>query len=147
MVPGLFNDPTNRALKTALSGLQLRQQTIANNIANAETPNYKAQAVQFEDALAAEMAGPPPRQPELQRLGLVTTDVRHIPLAPRVAAFTARPAVVTSLNGTLRNDGNTVDVEREMTKLAETQLTYSALGQVTSSKMGVLRAAINEGRR
>ena len=40
-----------------------------------------------------------------------------------------------------------VDVEREMSKLAETQITYNALGQMTSAKLGILRSAINEGRR
>ncbi len=49
-------------------------------------------------------------------------------------------------DGTLRNDGNNVDVEREMTKLAETQLTYSALGQMTSARLGIMRSAIREGR-
>ena len=39
------------------------------------------------------------------------------------------------------------DVEREMSKLAETQIMYNAVGQLAASKFGVLRTAINEGRR
>jgi flagellar basal-body rod protein FlgB len=144
---GLFNDPTARALRTALTGLQMRQQAIANNISNVDTPEYKAQTVSFEDALHAELAGPLRRQPKLMMLGLETTDTRHIPLQPVVRAYDAKPVTLLSADGTTRNDGNNVDVEREMTKLAETQITYNALGQVTGSKLGLLRTAINEGRR
>jgi flagellar basal-body rod protein FlgB len=143
----IFNDPTVKALRTSLSGLQMRQQAIANNIANVDTPGYKAQAVSFEDALQAELAGPPKRQPQVLQLGLDTTDGRHIPLQPIVKTYEAKPVTQMSTDGTMRNDGNTVDVEREMAKLAETQLSYTALGQMTSAKLGVLRTAINEGRR
>jgi flagellar basal-body rod protein FlgB len=143
---GLFNDPTSQALRTALTGLQMRQQAIANNIANVDTPEYKAQTVTFEDALQRQLAGPPKSQPVVQSIGLDTTDPRHIPLAPRVQSYDAKPTTLPSTDGTLRNDGNDVDVEREMTKLAETQLTYSALGQMTSAKLGLMRTAIREGR-
>jgi flagellar basal-body rod protein FlgB len=143
---GLFNDPTSRAVRTALTGLQMRQQAIANNIANVDTPEYKAQAVSFEEALQRQLAGRPTTPPLVKSIGLDTTDPRHIPLEPRVETFEARPVTYPSNDGTLRNDGNNVDVEREMTKLAETQITYSALGQMTSARLGILRGAIREGR-
>jgi flagellar basal-body rod protein FlgB len=147
MIPGLFGDPTQKALRTALTGLQLRQQTIANNIANVDTPNYRARAVAFEDALQAQLAGSSVPASKVVRLGLDTTDTRHIPIRPRVESFDGRPSIFESNDGTLRNDGNTVDVEREMARLAETQITYNAIGQMTSGKLGILRTAINEGRK
>ena len=143
---GLFDDPTSRAVRTALTGLQMRQQAIANNIANVDTPEYKAQAVSFEEALQQQLAGRPKTAPVVKSIGLDTTDPRHIPLQPRVETFEAKPVTHLSGDGTLRNDGNNVDVEREMTKLAETQLTYSALGQMTSARLGIMRSAIREGR-
>jgi len=148
VIPGLFSDPTQRAMRTALTGLQQRQQAIANNIANVDTPNFRAKGVAFEEALQAELAGPPKGPPRLQRLGLDATDARHIAVKPIVrGAVDARPVTFDTPDGTLRNDGNTVDVDREMSKLAETTLLYNAMGQMTSSKLGVLRTAINEGRR
>jgi flagellar basal-body rod protein FlgB len=148
MIPGLFNDPTSKVVRTALSGLQQRQQVISDNIANVDTPNYKAKAVSFEDALKTELAGPPKTAPTMLRLGLETTHERHIPLQPIVnSRGPAKPETFVSADGTLREDGNTVDVEREMSKLAETQIMYSAIGQLTGSKFGILRTAINEGRR
>src|SRR5205823_3745322 len=58
VIPGLFNDPTAKAMRTALDGLQQREQSIANNIANVDTPNYKAKEVRFEDMLAQQLADP-----------------------------------------------------------------------------------------
>jgi flagellar basal-body rod protein FlgB len=144
---GIFNDPTSRAVRTALSGLQMRQQAIANNIANVDTPEYKAQAVSFEEALQSELTGSAKQRPQMLTLGLNTTDARHIPLKPTVRNFEAKPVTSLSTNGSLRQDGNNVDVEREMTKLAETQVTYNAMGQTASAKLNLLRTAINEGRR
>jgi flagellar basal-body rod protein FlgB len=145
VINGMFNDAAGRAVRTALGGLQLRQEAIGNNIANVDTPGYRAREVRFEEQLQAELAAP--RRPELLRLGLVTTDDGHIPLPPRVRSFQARPLTIESLDGTLRSDGNTVDVDREMSKLAETQIVYNGLGQVQTSKFAHLRTAINEGRR
>lgn len=48
----MFNSVTSTALTSALDGLAFRQRTIADNIANINTPGFHAQRVQFEDALA-----------------------------------------------------------------------------------------------
>ena len=52
----MFDSVTAVALTSALDGLAARQRTIANNIANVNTPNYHAKKVLFEDALAASVA-------------------------------------------------------------------------------------------
>ncbi|MGN6742590.1 MAG: flagellar basal body rod protein FlgB [Amnibacterium sp.] len=52
----MFQSVTLNALSSALDGLALRQQAIAQNIANINTPNYKAKVVSFEDALAQSVA-------------------------------------------------------------------------------------------
>lgn len=51
----MFDSVTFRALNSALDGLAERQRAVANNIANVNTPGYRAQRVQFEDALAASV--------------------------------------------------------------------------------------------
>jgi flagellar basal-body rod protein FlgB len=145
MIPGLFGDTASRALRTALGGLQLRQQTVANNVANVDTPGFRAQEVSFEEQLRAELAAPQ-RQPRLTRLGLTTTNERHIPLESQARRSETQPQVTESLDGTLRNDGNTVDIDREMSRLAETQISYNALAQVQISRFANLRNAIREGR-
>ncbi|HEV7949218.1 MAG TPA: flagellar basal body protein [Glaciihabitans sp.] len=52
----MFDSVSAVALTSALDGLAARQRMIANNIANINTPNYRAQSVQFENALAASVA-------------------------------------------------------------------------------------------
>lgn len=53
----MLESVTSAALASALDGLALRQRTIANNIANINTPNYQAKRVSFEAALAASVRG------------------------------------------------------------------------------------------
>ena len=52
----LINDSAIRTLRTALNGLSMRQRATADNIANLNTPGYKAARVSFEDSLAAPVA-------------------------------------------------------------------------------------------
>ncbi|MCU1473805.1 flagellar basal body protein [Amnibacterium sp.] len=52
----MFQSVTMNALSSALDGLAARQQAIAQNIANINTPNYKAKVVSFENALAQSVA-------------------------------------------------------------------------------------------
>lgn len=52
----MFDSVTFKALNSALDGLAARQRAVANNIANVNTPGYRAQRVSFEDALAASVA-------------------------------------------------------------------------------------------
>lgn len=51
----MFDSVTTNALASAMDGLALRQRTIAQNIANVNTPNYHAKIVSFENALAASV--------------------------------------------------------------------------------------------
>ena len=53
----MFDSVTTNALTSALDGLALRQRTIAQNIANVNTPGYHAQIVSFENAHAASVQG------------------------------------------------------------------------------------------
>jgi flagellar basal-body rod protein FlgB len=52
----VFDSVTFKALHSALDGLAARQRAVANNIANVNTPGYRAQRVSFEDALAKSVA-------------------------------------------------------------------------------------------
>jgi flagellar basal-body rod protein FlgB len=48
---------------------------------------------------------------------------------------------------TRREDGNNVDVDQQMLEMAETNITYNALANLTTARFGILRTVINEGRR
>jgi flagellar basal-body rod protein FlgB len=111
-------------LQAALSGLASRQRTIANNVANIDTPNFKASEVRFEDALA----------------GAISRDGANTQGQSSLNASTSRATLVDATAG--RADGNNVDIDREMEMLGEANLNYSALTQVMSTRIGILKNII-----
>src|SRR5690242_15887126 len=96
-------------LRLALQGYSKRQQALSTNISNADTPGFKRTEVGFETQLQAKMrpAGASP---------LTVTDDRHIDLLPDDRAFA--PTVDVDRATTLRRDGNNVDIDAEMARLA-----------------------------
>lgn len=135
----IFNDIGFRSLSTALDGLSLRQRVTSNNIANVDTPGYKAQFVSFEDqlqrALHAETT-----DPTIQLAATNTAHLQHSPVA-------GTPFSRVDNNGSdLRNDANNVDIDLEMTTLAETTLRYQALAQLTTNKLALLKNIVRGGR-
>jgi len=112
-------------LRAAMSGLAARQRAIANNVANVDTPNFKASEVRFEDALKSAMSsGTPGSTPDQSNLN----------------AAAARSTLIDAT--ALRGDGNNVDIDREMAMLSETNLTFSAMAQIMTTRIGILRNVI-----
>ena len=133
------NTKNDRLIKTALEGLVARQRTIADNVANVDTPEFKASRVSFETALKQSIGSV--EQP------LRMTKVENSVAGPGDAPTDVKPSVTMETELGRRNDGNNVDVDREMLELADTNVRFNALIQVMSSKMAGLRYAINDGRR
>ncbi len=129
---------TDRVLQAALTGLASRQRVIADNVANVDTPGFKASAVQFEALLRKAAGGG-----DSFRLLSVPGAVDAPPADPRTVA----PQVVTLADTSLRADGNNVDLDQQMVQLAETNITYNAVAQLTGARLQLLRTVINEGRR
>lgn len=127
-------------LEKALGAAGLRHRVIANNIANANTPDYQAAGVQFESLLAEAL-----RDPGSALVGL-RTDPRHLPIGEPANPLSVSPVVGPS-GGAVRVDGNTVDPEHEMALLAANQIWYSALVRSVSDQLQRYRVAITEGRR
>lgn len=131
-------------LERALGASGLRQQALAQNLANVNTPGYKALRVTFEDALASALAA---REGREARLRLVTTDPRHIPSPAPAGPGDVVPAVWRDPSHSARADGNNVDLEGEMARVAANQLWYWALSRLVGDEFGRLRLAVTEGRR
>lgn len=137
------NSRTEQLLHAALSGLAARQRAISDNVANVDTPGFKATRVEFEQALQAAM-GRSDSRPKV----LMLTRVENAVAPPMdSAAAELKPQSFVSSETTRRLDGNNVDIDQEMVKLAETNLTYNALAQLTSSRLQLLRTIVNDGRR
>lgn len=123
----MISDLTTQVIEFALNGLALRQQVIGNNIANIDTPGFKAGVVLFEDQLRRALAEGD------HKAGLDPS--------------TWKPAVIRQEDTSLRTDGNNVDLEREMAMLADTELRYTALARLATARLSLLRAIVTEGRR
>ena len=113
----LVNDLASGAIRVALRGLAARQRAIADNVANSETPGFRAGRVTFEDSLRAAVAAGDP----------TTADVaRFRSTAPRGP------------------NGNNVVLEEELVN--DTDLRYGLMVEAMSNKFRLLRTAIGGGR-
>lgn len=120
-------------LMRALNAASLRQQVTANNIANVDTPGFKRSFVRFEDELQQALTG--------RRIAGYKTHEQHIAVGrPRTSEVELR--LETDRTSTMRNDGNNVDIEREMALNAAAELQYHALVQATSIRYQQLRTAM-----
>jgi flagellar basal-body rod protein FlgB len=128
-------DPIIGALNTTLNLRLLNQNVISSNIANADTPGYKAKTVEFEQALRDALNvgdGLRPAETQAGHQAPHATDPVH-------------PVVYDDPNGVESLDGNTVDRAAEMAKMAENQLLYDASAEMLKRKLGMLKYAITEG--
>lgn len=101
-----------------------RQQLIASNLANLDTPGYRARDTVFEERLTAHLG---PRGWEGS------------------SVFEER--IVTSDDEAPDQDGNTVSLERQLAKMNANTLRYSALTEILSRRIGLLRYAATDGTR
>lgn len=101
----------------------LRQNVIANNIANANTPNFKRSEVNFESRLAYALESSA-REPRFrERL----THERHIPFHQPLDYRDVRPRRVLDYTTTSKNNNNNVDIEVESMNLLSNQLAYQMM--------------------
>ncbi|MDN5330954.1 MAG: flagellar basal-body rod protein FlgB [Tepidanaerobacteraceae bacterium] len=126
-------------LKKYMDAKWLRHEVLANNIANVDTPNFKRSSVVFEDLLQKYI------KENSSRLPLSTTSDKHIRNAWPVIEL--KPKVVVQNDRTFRNDGNNVDIDKEMVELAQNALSYNILAEQVQRQFSLLRSAITEGRR
>ncbi|MGE7672521.1 flagellar basal body rod protein FlgB [Lysinibacillus sp. NPDC094403] len=124
---------TISSLEKGLSYATLNHKTIANNIANVDTPNYKAKSVSFKDMLENE---------KQMSISAYRTDNRHYDFAIRQST----PGVYNIDGLRYRNNGNAVDMDAEQTKLAKNQIYYSALVERMNGKLNTLNTVIKGGR-
>jgi len=131
----LFNN--TRLLEKALDASLLRNEIIAQNIANIDTPGYKRYSVKFEEILNNKME---------TRISGLRTDEAHIPIGKdRVESI--QPQIIRDTsNSSTRIDGNNVDIEKEMAESAKNNIKYQMMIQSINTSFRRLKNVINEGR-
>lgn len=117
---------------TALTVLGQRQQLLAANIANADTPHYRARDVDFRAVMASVAASNPAGQ-------LRTTHPHHVSDSPALAAL-ATPLYRTPAQGAV--DGNTVEMDAERAAFADNTLRYEASLRFLNSQFSGMQKVI-----
>jgi len=109
-------DPTQQLLEAAMRGSWLRQTVLTDNIANADTPGYRPQEVDFESTLQSAIeAGSSPTEVEFA--------AHEVP-------------------GEAGPNGAAVSIDQESARLAENGLDYQALTDVAATRNSIIRSAI-----
>jgi flagellar basal-body rod protein FlgB len=107
----------------------LRGNVIANNVANADTPNFKRSVVNFESQLKRALDSE-----KAERFPQYLTDDRHIVFDKPMNWEDVGPRRVLDYLTEAKNNGNNVDIEEEGMSALNNQLLYTTLAQVVSSE-------------
>lgn len=123
---------TIQTLEGALQRANVKQKVISNNIANVDTPNYKAKKVSFKNMLNEESS----------RIDATKTDYRHIDFKGCESNY----SIASSKQTSYQQNRNNVDIDQEMSEMAENQIQYQALVERISGKFNSLKTAITGGK-
>ncbi|GBG00731.1 flagellar basal body rod protein FlgB [Azospira sp. I13] len=126
-------DQTINFHRQALGLRAYRQQVLATNIANSDTPNYKARDIDFTSALQNALAGK-----NASDLQLSTTAARHLPGTGNSGPASLQYRTVHQPSA----DGNTVDMDVERAKFAENAMQYEASLQFIGGQFKTMLTAI-----
>jgi flagellar basal-body rod protein FlgB len=131
--------PLLAMLKERMSWLSARQNVLAQNVANVDTPNYTAKdlkPVNFEDILKDSTT------PSQFQGGMSVTDPRHISIGNKSHADYSD---VDSPDVAANPMGNTVSLEQEMIRVSDTQAEYQAASNLYAKAINMMRTAIGHG--
>ncbi len=128
-------DSTIGGINAAMNFRAQNQSVISSNIANADTPGYHAQKMEFEDAL----------RDALNVSGRLKMEADHPEHFAKSEPGQIDPIIYDNPNGVVNLDGNTVDRTQEMASMAENELNYNSAAEIMRRKLGILKYSINEG--
>lgn len=122
----MIEDKMFPVLENLLSWTSKRQQALAANVANLDTPGYRAKDYSFQE--------------QMQSLNMAATSGKHI--APAEDSSIAQMYEVES---NVKPNGNSVNLDRELTEITKNGLQYVTLVQYLNQRLRTLRTAITEG--
>jgi flagellar basal-body rod protein FlgB len=123
---GPTDAPLFPGIEDLLSWTSKRQQALSANIANIDTPDYRAKDYNFNEQLAM--------------IDLSATSSKHI-----TPSEESNHAQLYEVGTEVKPNGNNVDLEREMKEITKNALQYITLVQYLNQKIRTLRTAITEG--
>lgn len=137
LIGGMFNFDDRLHMESLNQRLR-RNEVITANIANSETPGFRAFGFDFEEQLQALANTDQP-------FPMKTSHDKHFRNAHTEADGTLHPDVYIRPTESVSQDGNTVDVDKEMGNLAKNQMLYQTTVELLNRKIGMLKYAITSG--
>lgn len=126
-------------LHRALDVSSMRYEVTANNLANAEVPNFKRTSVNFESELKRAFDS---ELTAANTAHLVTTDSNHIKNDTFIDYRTIEPRRVTDYLSTTNANGNNVDAEQEAMEILKIQLSYQLLTQMQNFQFSQMKVVL-----
>ena len=131
----LFSDQTPLVLKKGLDFHSARNLMISTNVSNMETPDFKAHDINFEKQLQEFIKSG-------DQIQMKSTNNKHFgPSNDGIKSMEPEPF---ELNDPEKSNGNNVNVDKEMGKLAENQIMYTAFIQLMMKRGSTVRSAVTE---
>jgi flagellar basal-body rod protein FlgB len=127
----------NYLLEKSLDVSSLRGRVISNNIANVDVPHFKRSEVDFESELKRVIDER--NEMRSSRFPAAMTDSRHIPFEEERGVRSVRPRINLDYSTTYRNDGNNVDMEKEITDASKNGMAYNSAVQSISQNLKILK--------
>ncbi|HLS07202.1 MAG TPA: flagellar basal body rod protein FlgB [Bacillota bacterium] len=121
-------DQTIFQLERSLNYSAAKNKVIANNIANVDTPNYKAKDVAFKTVLEGKMRAK-------------TTHPKHLPFAADHRDY----QLLHKTNTIYNHNNNNVDIDKEMSQLAKNQIHYQSLIDRLNGKFSDIQTVVRGG--
>ena len=134
---------THGLIANALDYRAARQDMIASNIANADTPFYKPRDLRFEEALAQKKSDI--LNEKNTELKLAQTNGDHIPLYNERSSY--KPTTYFRDGHMARNDGNSVDIDVETTEMSKNSIMFNALISANKKDSRIFKSVIESSSK
>ena len=133
---GIFGGPFE-IIEKAMNLRSIKHNIIVSNISNADTPNYRAFDMIIENEITKNSSD--------ERLSLATSNKMHIN-ENKTMVTQGIGNISENMGHTIRGDNNSVEIDKEVSKLMENNLVYNSLASVISKKFRGLRTVIQTNR-
>lgn len=134
-MPSTVEMQTVNMFQDALDGSSRRQEAIADNMANVNTPGYKRKEVSFKGQLKEAYMGEKPDVP------LFKAHPKHIDLS---TSAPIEPDVHRVTDTSMRHDKNNVDPDRQMAKMSKNSMYYQGLSQMLNKQFQTLNTLLTD---
>ncbi|NPA56013.1 MAG: flagellar basal body rod protein FlgB [Epsilonproteobacteria bacterium] len=132
---------SEKYLESAIYARSIRQDLISGNIANADTPYYRPRDINFEDALVKEINKE--FSHHTPKLELAKTDPKML---DPMGDDPLKPTIFFRDGHLARNDGNSVDLDVEMTELSKNNVMYNATMEALKKDVAIFRAVLTASK-